>query len=114
MRVVLRARAAEIGSVTCLYGWSGTAYEAGDDAARLSIAPHRGGGERTLSARYVVGCDGSRSFLRGAAGIPETLSDHDRLMALLVFRSEELHELLKRYPGKAFYNVLHPDYEGYW
>ena len=111
---VLRARAAEIGSVTCLYGWSGTGYEAGDDAARLTIAPQRGGGERTLSARYVVGCDGSRSFLRGAAGIPETLSDHDRLMALLVFRSEELHELLKRYPGKAFYNVLHPDYEGYW
>jgi hypothetical protein len=31
-----------------------------------------------------------------------------------VFRSEELHELLQRYPGKAFYNVLHPDYEGYW
>ena len=35
-------------------------------------------------------------------------------MALLVFRSEELHELLKRYPGKAFYCVLNPEYEGYW
>lgn len=62
----------------------------------------------------MVGCDGSRSFIREHAGISETLSDHNRMMALLVFQSEELHDLLTRYPGKAFYNVLHPDYEGYW
>ena len=35
-------------------------------------------------------------------------------MALLVFESQELHKLLQRYPGKAFYNVLHPDLGGYW
>ena len=35
-------------------------------------------------------------------------------MALLVFTSTELHELLQRYPGKAIYKVLHPDLEGYW
>ncbi len=35
-------------------------------------------------------------------------------MVLLVFRSEQLHELLKRYPGKSFYNVLHPRLRGYW
>jgi 4-hydroxyisophthalate hydroxylase len=33
---------------------------------------------------------------------------------LLVFRSEELHELLRRFPGKSFYSVLHPDLKGYW
>jgi hypothetical protein len=35
-------------------------------------------------------------------------------MVLLVFRSEGLHRLLERFPGKCFYNVLHPDLEGYW
>ena len=35
-------------------------------------------------------------------------------MALLVFDSPELDTLLARYPGKAFYNVLNPENEGYW
>ena len=35
-------------------------------------------------------------------------------MVLLVFRSQGLHRLLERYPGKSYYNVLHPDLEGYW
>ena len=61
-----------------------------------------------------MGCDGSRSVIREKAGITQTQSDHDRLMVLLVFRSTGLHELLKRFPGKSFYNVLHPDLKGYW
>ena len=36
------------------------------------------------------------------------------LMVLLVFRSRQLSQLLERYPGTSFYNVLHPDLEGYW
>jgi hypothetical protein len=36
------------------------------------------------------------------------------MMVLLVFRSQGLHRLLERYPGKSYYNVLHPDLEGYW
>jgi hypothetical protein len=35
-------------------------------------------------------------------------------MVLLVFRSEQLHQRLARFPGKSFYNVLHPDLQGYW
>ena len=110
---VLRARAAELPSVTIRYGWAGEALEVGDDGARLTVEDREGRTE-VVEGRYVVGCDGSRSMVRDAAGIAEHLSDHNRLMALLVFRSEELHELLKRYPGKAFYCVLNPDYEGYW
>lgn len=111
---VLRARAAEIPEITVLYGWSGEGLEQSPDGVRLQIRERDGDGEQVIEAAYAVGCDGSRSFVRDAAGISETLSDHNRLMALLVFRSEQLHDLLKRYPGKAFYNVLHPDYEGYW
>ena len=62
----------------------------------------------------MVGCDGSRSLVRDAAGITQTLTDHDRLMVLLVFRSTGLHRLLERFPNKSFYNVLHPELEGYW
>ena len=36
------------------------------------------------------------------------------MMVLLVFRSHQLHELLKRYPGKSYYNVLQPELNGYW
>jgi hypothetical protein len=35
-------------------------------------------------------------------------------MVLLVFRSTGLHRLLERFPGKSFYNVLHPELDGYW
>jgi 2-polyprenyl-6-methoxyphenol hydroxylase-like FAD-dependent oxidoreductase len=111
---VLRARAAQIDGIDVMYGWSGEALDQDADGVTLTIAEHRGEARCTLRGAYVVGCDGSRSFVREAAGITETRSEHNRLMALLVFRSEELHELLKRYPGKAFYNVLHPDFEGYW
>lgn len=111
---VLRARATEIPEITVLYGWYGESLEMTDTAVHLTIAERDGDGRQVIDASYVVGCDGSRSFIREHAGISETLSDHNRMMALLVFRSEELHDLLTRYPGKAFYNVLHPDYEGYW
>jgi 2-polyprenyl-6-methoxyphenol hydroxylase-like FAD-dependent oxidoreductase len=111
---VLRARAAELGCVEIHYGWTvETVSQSADGAEAMAIA--RDGGERMrVRASYAVGCDGSRSVVRTAAGITQTRSDHDRLMVLLVFRSTGLHELLARYPGKSFYNVLHPDYEGYW
>jgi hypothetical protein len=35
-------------------------------------------------------------------------------MVLLVFKSTGLHEALADYPGKSFFNVLHPELEGYW
>ena len=111
---VLRARAAQIAEITVFYGWSGVGFTQDTNGVRVEVEHATDGTRQVLSAAYAVGCDGSRSFLRAAAGIEETLSDHNRVMALLVFRSPELHELLKRYPGKAFYNVLHPDFEGYW
>ena len=91
---------------------SGIAQDA--DGVQVTIAERNSDRQRTLRADYVVGCDGSRSLVREAAGITQTLSDHDRLMVLLVFRSTGLHRLLERFPNKSFYNVLHPDLKGYW
>jgi hypothetical protein len=52
--------------------------------------------------------------VREQSGLTQTLTAHDRVMVLLVFRSKGLHELLKRYPGKSYYNVLQPALQGYW
>src|SRR5262245_1471448 len=111
---VLRRRAEELASVATLYGWSAEAVLQDEGEAHVLLAERAGGVRRALRAQYVVGCDGSHSTVRTQAGIGQTLSDHDRLMVLLVFRSHALHRLLERYPGKSFYSVLHPELEGYW
>lgn len=111
---VLRRRAAELPAVQVLHGWTAEAVEQDGGGVRVTAAERDGGGRRVVRAGYAVGCDGSRSLVREAAGITQTRSDHDRVMVLLVFRSHGLHRLLERYPGKSFFNVLHPDYEGYW
>jgi len=111
---VLRARAAQISEIDLLFDWSGEAVAQDEQRATVTISATEGAATRTLQAKYLVGCDGSRSVIRDNAGIGQVRSDHDKRMVLLVFKSEELHELLKRYPGKSFYSVLHPDLDGYW
>ncbi|WP_238366511.1 FAD-dependent monooxygenase [Mesobacterium pallidum] len=111
---VLRARAAEIEAITLLYGWNGESVQQDASGARLEIRNRETEERRGLAAAYVVGADGSHSMVRNAVGLTETQKSHDKLMALLVFESEELHQLLQRYPDKAIYKVLHPDLDGYW
>ncbi|WP_024519178.1 FAD-dependent monooxygenase [Bradyrhizobium sp. Tv2a-2] len=110
---VLRRRAAQIPAIETLYGWTAEAVRQDDGGVSVDIVD-RDANKRSLRADYVVGCDGSRSTVREQAAITQTRSDHDRLMVLLVFRSAGLHKLLERFPGKSFYNVLHPELDGYW
>jgi len=110
---VLRDRAAQVPGVTLRYGWTVESVADRGDHAEVA-AVQADGTRKLLRAPWVVGCDGSRSVVRETGGIPQRLSDHGRLMVLLVFRSMELHDLLKRYPGKAFFNVLNPAMAGYW
>jgi 2-polyprenyl-6-methoxyphenol hydroxylase-like FAD-dependent oxidoreductase len=111
---VLRARAAQFPAIEILYGWSGEDIEQDAESVTVSIVRKNGNERMTLRGAYAVGCDGSRSLVRERVGITQTRSDHDRLMVLLVFRSTGLHRLLERFPGKSFYNVLHPTLKGYW
>jgi 4-hydroxyisophthalate hydroxylase len=111
---VLRRRAAELPAVELIYGWDAQETQQNDAGVTVTLRERGGEGRGVVHAIYAVGCDGSRSRVREQAGLRQTRTDHDRLMVLLVFHSEQLHELLSRYPGKSYYNVLQPELEGYW
>lgn len=111
---VLRRRVAELPSVDTLYGWDCDLLTQNENSVNVTLTNRDTGATQVVQAQYAVGCDGSRSNTRAQAGITQTLSDHDRRMVLLVFKSKELHGLLECFPGKSFYNVLHPDLKGYW
>ena len=111
---VLRARAAQLSSVQIRYGWSAEGLCQDESGASVLVAEREGRGREKLRARYVVGCDGSRSVVRDSAGIEQTLDRHGKRMVLLVFRSLELHRLLDRFLGKSYFKVLRPELEGYW
>ncbi len=111
---VLRQRVAALPTVKTLYGWDSDTITQDETGTTITLTERSSQQQQTIRAAYVVGCDGSRSKTREQAGITQTLSDHDRCMVLLVFKSQELHTLLSRFPGKSFYNVLHPDLKGYW
>jgi 2-polyprenyl-6-methoxyphenol hydroxylase-like FAD-dependent oxidoreductase len=111
---VLRERVAQLPSVQTLVGWEMATVSQDDAGVTATITSRADGAERVVRAAYAVGCDGARSRVREQAGLTQTLNAHDRMMVLLVFRSTGLHELLRRYPGKSYYNVLHPALKGYW
>lgn len=111
---VLRQRAARLPTVELLSGVKAETLVQDDAGVTVTIVPREGGTPRQLRAAYAVGCDGSRSVVREQSGMTQTSVDHDRSMVLLVFRSTALHQLLERFPGKSYYNVLHPELEGYW
>jgi 4-hydroxyisophthalate hydroxylase len=110
---VLRAKLATLANVESRFGWTAEAITQDADGASVAITAD-GGRRETLTADYVVGCDGAHSIIRDGIGIRRRGSDFDQLMVLAVFRSRALHEGLKRFPERATYNALHPDLKGYW
>ena len=111
---VLRARMAELSNVTRFFGWTAEGIAQDERGVRATIVDADGGAPETLEADFLVGCDGSHSLVRGQAGIAREGTDFDQIMLLAVFRSKELHEALKRFPERGTFNVLHPDFKGYW
>lgn len=111
---VLRNRMAQLPNVEGLFGWSAQTIEQHGDGVRVGIIEDSGSGQETLTADYVVGCDGSHSTVRREISIARSGADFDQLMVLALFRSRELHEKLKRFPPRSTYRVMHPDLKGYW
>jgi 4-hydroxyisophthalate hydroxylase len=109
---VLRNRMASLPGVDSLWGWAAASVEQDDDGVRVTV--ERDGEHRVLEGDYVVGCDGGHSLVREQADIERTGTDFDELVALVVFRSKELHAFLERFPDRSTYRVMHPDLQGYW
>ena len=103
---------AELPTVDAWFGWTATEVEQDADGVRVVI--EQDGVREVLEGDYVVGCDGGHSLVREQADIERSGTDFDELVALVVFRSAELHEALKRFPDRSTYRVMHPDLKGYW
>jgi 2-polyprenyl-6-methoxyphenol hydroxylase-like FAD-dependent oxidoreductase len=114
MEAVLRKKLDELPNVECFFGWTANAIEQDDDSARVVIVEADGMGQNVLEGDYAVGCDGGHSVVRNQLGVERRGTDFDQLMVLVVFRSRELHEGLKRFPERSTYRVMHPDLKGYW
>ena len=109
---VLRDRVAGLSQVTFVQGADVTGVTQDDVGVRVSYVAD--GASCVAEATYAVGCDGARSVTRDVGGIRYETDHEGPRMALLVFRSMELHDLLERYPGKSIFNVMHPAMGGYW
>ena len=110
----LRRRVAQLPQVKVFYGFTAEDLRQDADGVTVDIVAREGGAKLTVRGAFAVGCDGARSLVREKAGITQTRDDHETLMALLVFKSNQLNDLLARYKGRSFFNVLNPELEGYW
>jgi 2-polyprenyl-6-methoxyphenol hydroxylase-like FAD-dependent oxidoreductase len=87
---VLRRTMATLESVDAF--WGATVTEVGQDADGVRVTFEKDGEHTVLTGDYVVGCDGAHSVVREQADIARHGTDWDELVALIVFRSRELHE----------------------
>ena len=111
---VLRRKMATLPDVDARFGWTAKKIEQDSAGVRVSIVEEGGAGQEVLEADYLVGCDGGHSLVRGEVGIGRGGTDFDQSMVLVVFRSSEFHEGLKRFPPRSTYRVMRPELNGYW
>ncbi|HWE77650.1 MAG TPA: FAD-dependent monooxygenase, partial [Pseudolabrys sp.] len=115
MEQVQRETVATLPGVDARFGWRATGVTQDAGGVRVTVVSEATQQtETTITADYAVGCDGGNSLVRETCGIARSGTDFDKLMVLVVFRSRDLHEKLKRFPPRSTYRVLHPDFEGYW
>jgi 2-polyprenyl-6-methoxyphenol hydroxylase-like FAD-dependent oxidoreductase len=114
MEAVLRKKMASLPNVESRFGWTAKTVTQDDSGVRIEIAKEDGTERETWEADYAVGCDGGHSMVRSQVGIERGGTDFDQLMVLVVLRSRDLHEGLRRLPLRSTYRVMHPDLNGYW
>jgi 2-polyprenyl-6-methoxyphenol hydroxylase-like FAD-dependent oxidoreductase len=113
MEAVLRKKLATLSDSELRLGVTVTAVTQSADGVSATFTNERGETE-TVEADYLVGCDGSHSLVREAAGVSRSGTDFDQTMVLVVFRSRDLHEKLKRFPERSTYRAMDPELHGYW
>lgn len=109
---VMRRKMATVETVDAFWGACVTGVEQDADAVRVTV--EQDGVSRIVEGDYAVGADGGHSFVREAVDIPRSGTNWNELVALIVFRSRELHEAMEKYPPRSTYRVMHPDLKGYW
>lgn len=70
LEAVLRDGLRRFATVKTLFGHAVTALDDHASRVALSLSCTVGGATSSMTARYVVGCDGARSFVRGVIGAP--------------------------------------------
>lgn len=74
LEAALESRGARLPDLTVLRGHEAVGLAVSDDGVSLTVRPAGGAARtaRTLTARWVVGCDGANSFVRGEMGATVT------------------------------------------
>jgi 2-polyprenyl-6-methoxyphenol hydroxylase-like FAD-dependent oxidoreductase len=87
------------GLVDLREGWACTGVRVGTDGAAATAVDERDGVQRTIRARYVVGCDGARSIVRRCADIGlDAMPGAQVRYRAIAFRGKDL-ALHSRGPG---------------
>jgi 3-(3-hydroxy-phenyl)propionate hydroxylase len=86
---------------------------------RVEITAEAPSGPQTLSAHYLVGCDGQRSTVRSALGVPFVGNSHDQKFLIIDLRAELPFPNERRFffdapqnPGRQI--LIHPQPDNVW
>lgn len=107
---VLREAVTDLASCHLCLGWSLRSLEQHDDAVQATIASEQGE-QCQIESSYLLGCDGSRSVVRGAIGAHYEGTSDLRPNFGLVFRVPGLAERQPHGPA-VHYWVLNPSCPG--
>ncbi|ORI22758.1 MULTISPECIES: FAD-dependent monooxygenase [Rhodococcus] len=101
---ILAERLEEFPSVAVLRGWESETVQQDDGGVAVVIRESSTGATRTVSARYVAGCDGGASVVRRAIGARlEGDAEAAERRLSIYFRSDELVSLLGDKPGWMYW-----------
>ncbi|MEV0247420.1 FAD-dependent monooxygenase [Nocardia sp. NPDC050712] len=110
VELVMREKIATLPPIRLRTGWTVVAVAQDQDGVTARIQDGSGGAE-TISAAYLVGCDGPRSLVRDSIGAKLEGGADNRPNFNVVFRSETLAGRMG-YGNAVHYWVLNPEQPG--
>lgn len=99
---ILRKFAQTQPSVTLLYGHEFLSFEQDDDGVTARVLDFATGAEKTIRARFLVGCDGARSAVRTQLDIGMQGRGLLTHTTNVIFRCPEFNQLHDKQPGYRY------------